>query len=268
MHESVLLKESVDALAVVPGKKYIDATFGAGGHTKAILERGGQVLAIEADPKMVARESANPFALNSKLIQGNFRDIQTIAQKNGFEEVDGILMDLGISSLHLDDDNRGFSFKDPNAPLDMRLNIETQGVRAADLLNSLDKAQLTVLLESKSLAQKVVNYRANKPFETVRDLLALFESRKRGKIHPATLAFMNLRIAVNSELENLREVLPKAYEILKKGGKLAVISFHSGEDRIVKEFFKDKNGEFLTPSREEIERNPRARSAKLRVITK
>jgi len=268
MHESVLLSESIEALKVVPGGEYIDATFGAGGHTKAILQKGGKVLAIEADPRMIARESTNPFAPNAKLVQGNFKDMAIIAAKNGFEHVNGILMDLGISSLHLDSDDRGFSFKDPNARLDMRLNTETQGVRAADLLNSLDKAQLAVLLESKSLAQKTLEFRTKKPFETVGDLLTLFESKKRGKIHPATLTFMNLRIAVNSELENLKETLPRAYEILKKGGRLVVITFHSGEDRIVKEFFKDKDGEFITPSEEEVARNPRARSAKLRVITK
>lgn len=266
MHESVLLKEAVDALHVQKGRKYIDATLGAGGHTEEILRRGGQVLGIEADPKMLEIARKRVGKACPTLFLGNFRDIASIAHKHGFGKVSGVLFDLGISSVHLDSDDRGFSFRDPAAPLDMRLNPETQGVTAADLVNSLNVAQLAEMLESKALARKVVELRKIKKFSTVGDLLTLFENKKRGRIHPATQVFMNLRIAVNSEYENLKAALPQAFELLDEGGRLVVISFHSGEDRIVKNFFKRSS--LILPSSQEVALNPRARSAKMRVLTK
>lgn len=269
MHKSVLLSEAVEALHVENGKKYIDATLGAGGHTLEILRRGGKVLGIEADPKMLAiatlRLGATEWQARMKLVLGNFRDIASIAHSHGFGRVSGILFDLGISSYHLDEDQRGFSFKDPGAPLDMRINPETQGVTAADLLNSLDTTQLTKLFESKGIARKVVEFRKVKNFSTVGDLLTLF-GPKRKRVHPATKAFMMLRIAVNSEYDSLSSALPQAVELLEKGGRLVVISFHSGEDRIVKKYFV--RSDLILPNEEEIARNPRARSARMRVLTK
>ena len=182
MHTSVLLKESVDSLHIQNGAKYIDATLGAGGHTEEILRRGGLVLGIEADPKMLEIARKRVGEACPTLFLGNFRDIASIAHEHGFEKVSGVLFDLGISSVHLDSDPRGFSFRNPNASLDMRLNTEAQGVTAADLLNSLDKTQLTILFESKLIAQKVVESRKNKPFESVGDFLSLF-GQKWGKIH-------------------------------------------------------------------------------------
>lgn len=271
-HIPVLLNESIDALKVEPGKRYIDATFGAGGHTKEILKRGGEVLSIEFDPKMIKRfgESLE----GARVVEGNFVNIDKIAKENGFHDVDGVLFDLGISSVHLDSDERGFSFKNEDAPLDMRLSPEFQGVTAADLLNSLPKSALAQMFEfgmnrhkALDLSSKIIKEREEKKFETVGDLLDIVGRERRGKIHSGTKAFMALRIAVNSELANLSEALPKAYGLLKSGGVLAVITFHSGEDRVVKEFKKDLQ-ELILPSDEEISENPRSRSAKLRIIKK
>lgn len=284
MHESVLLKESIEALHIQKGERYIDATLGAGGHAVEILSRGGVVLGIEADPGILSlaeeqvRNACPPHKMifaGFKSVLGNFKDIASLARAAGFERVSGVLFDLGISSIHLDTDKRGFSFKDPSAPLDMRLNPEVQGVRASDLLNSLDKTQLSELFESVEMARKVISCRAVKPFEKVGDFLSVFPKRRSGKTHPATKAFMMLRIAVNSEYENLQSGLPQAFGLLEKGGGLCVISFHSGEDRLVKNYFRSieetgeaKLAELVLPTDEEVYKNPRARSARLRVAYK
>lgn len=279
MHKSVLIREVIDFLHIQNNERFIDATLGAGGHTLEILKAGGRVLGIEADPKMlsIAREKIADLKLidRASLVSGNFRNIARIAGENGFDQVEGILMDLGISSVHLDDDGRGFSFKNPQSKLDMRLDPDIQGLTAADLLNSLDKSQLAGLFGSKSLALKVIDFRTVMPFQTVGDFLSLFNQKSSKRIHPATKAFMALRIAVNSELDNLEIALPQAFELLKAGGRLAVISFHSGEDMIVKEFFKNKVAQgnanasgLITPSDEEVIGNARSRSAKLRGLIK
>ncbi len=275
MHEPVLVSEVIDYLHIQNNAQYIDATLGAAGHSLEILKRGGMVLGIEADPAMLKFSKKRVGEACPTLVLGNFRDIAKIARGSGFTNVSGILFDLGISSIHFDTDARGFSFKDPSSPLDMRLNPEVQAVTAADLLNSLDQTQLTNLFESSRLARDVVNARKFKKFALVGDLLSLFEGKTRGKIHPATKAFMDLRIAVNSELDNIAEALPDAFDLLAKGGKLCVISFHSGEDRIVKENFRRlvdqgiaEATDLILPSQSEVERNPRSRSAKMRVLTK
>lgn len=274
MHEPVLVHEVLDYLHIQKDARYIDATLGAGGHTLEIIKRGGKVLGIETDPRMleVARKRVGEAC--PTLVLGNFRNILSLATQNGWTNVDGILFDLGISSLHFDSDDRGFSFKDPDQPLDMRLNPNTQGVTAADLLNSLDQTQLSILFESQGIAKQVANRRKIMPFAKVGDLLSLFPGRF-GKTHPATKAFMDLRIAVNSELESIELALPGAFELLGKNGKLCVISFHSGEDRLVKNFARDMElagkaqaTDLILPTVEEISRNPRARSAKMRVIYK
>lgn len=292
-HKPVLLHEVVKALHIKKGAQYIDATLGAGGHTIEILKMGGHVLGIDADPGMIeiARrqiEAACPvrkenFSDSFKAVLGNFKDVDKIARDEGFSQVTGVIFDLGVSSVHFDDLTRGFSFKNPEAPLDMRLDRKSQAVLAADLLNTLREDQLLELFStsfdfgvSRGLAKKIIKIREGKPFAKVSDLLsAVSFLKKTGNIHPATKVFMALRIAVNTELMNIAETLPKAFKLLVPGGVLAVISFHSGEDRIVKNFFREREKESLgkaqdriVPSKEEILRNSRARSAVLRVFIK
>lgn len=289
-HETVLTKETVEALHIEKGGKYIDATLGNAGHSLEILKFGGQVLGIDMDPKMLeiskkrAEENA-PRGCTYNFVEGNFTRIDEIAQKNNWNGVDGILFDLGVTNLHLTDLERGFSFANPNAELDMRTNPEAQGVKGSDLLNILREDQLKSLFEitldpgaSKWLAGRVLHSRAGKPIKTVGDFLEICEGLKAKKtgINEATLPFLAVRIAVNSELSNLEEVLPKAFNLLKKGGRLVFISFHSGEDALVKNFFKSKvkegsrmiNFKPITASAEELGRNKRARSAKMRILEK
>jgi len=292
MHESVLLDEAVKELHIIQNEKYIDATLGAGGHSIQIINQGGVVLGIEADSQMLelarnaVAEACPPLkSLEGRFTakQGNFRNIDTLAQSAGFDKVSGILYDLGISNLHFDN-LRGFSFQHPDDLLDMRLDPESQGVTAADLLNSLPVSQLKVLFsvsvgknKSIQLSSEIVRRRMRKSFQTVGDLLELFPRSSAQKIHPATTAFMALRIAVNDELTTLAESLPKALSLLRRDGLLVVISFHSGEDRIVKTFFSHFEtqalGEILTKkpivaTKGELQKNPKARSAKLRSIKK
>jgi len=318
IHESVLVDEVINVLGLTgfahskyQARKYIDATLGGGGISLEIIRRGGNVLGIDNDESMleVAKERLKEVPLRSskksyggsvtcptpdqesvwgsfKLIHGNFANIKEIAGNEGFLDVYGIIFDLGISNLHYEDIERGFSFKNPKAFLDMRLNPKTQNVRASDLLNSLRLDQLVELFsvvlgkkESKRLAAKIILAREIKKIETVGDFLNILGSKisYNKKIHPASLPFLALRIAVGSELDNLKKALPSSFELLNKGGKLVVISFHSAEDRIVKRFFKDKvldgSAKLFTKKpiiakEEEILRNPKARSAKLRVMTK
>lgn len=271
-HESVMVREVIKNLHIKNQAKYIDATLGTGGHTIEIAENGGVVLGIEADPKMLelAKVRLKDSRPTPKLVQGNFIDIDKIAKKEGFDKVSGILFDLGVTNLHLTSDSRGFSFGDPDSDLDMRLNLDTQGVKASDLINALREDQLVDLFSqtmdagsTRWLVNRIIQMR---PVSTVGDFLNIC-SGLRGKpgLNSATLPFLALRIAVNNELDNLEEVLPKAYELLEVGGNLIVISFHSGEDRIVKKF---GDSVLIYPKDDEISGNPRARSAKMRVIKK
>ena len=289
VHEPVMLPEVIEGLHIKTDGKYIDGTLGAGGHTIQILKNGGQVLGIDADESMIEIAIANIHTAcpdleeNFQVVNGNFKDIKKIAEELHFSPVDGVLLDLGISSKHLDDDQRGFSFKDPNAPLDMRLDTKAQSVTAAQLLNALRHDQLNAMFElgmtppeARKWANRVTRSREQKPFGTVADMLAIAPAKTTG-IHPATKAFMALRIAVNTEYENLTLGLQGAFDILKPEGRLVVIAFHSGEDRIVKSYFKEKvaGGEAetpgdqpLIPSVTEVESNPRSRSAKVRILIK
>jgi 16S rRNA (cytosine1402-N4)-methyltransferase len=297
LHESVLVSEVVEALHInksgksgLPAGRYIDATLGNGGHTIEILKNGGQVLGIDLDPKMIeiaekrlGGEAVPPSRW--KLVQGNFVNIDRIAEENNWKSVSGILFDLGVTNLHLKDLERGFSFENSEASLDMRIDQKTQGVGAADLLNVLREDQLTdlfnVTLEpgaAKWITGRIVHARSAKTITTVGDMLEICEGLKTGKtgLNVATLPFLALRIAVNAELSNLEEVLPKAFDLLASGGRLVVISFHSGEDAIVKNFFKKKTFEGaktittkpVLAGSEEIEINRRSRSAKMRVLQK
>lgn len=286
-HESVLVREVVEGLHIKSGHKYIDATLGNGGHTLEILGLGGKVLGIELDPEMLkVAEKRIGKNENIKLVHGNFVNIDEIAKKAGFNPVSGILFDLGVTNTHLKDLERGFSFENPEAELDMRIDPETQGVKAKDLLNVLREDQLRAMFEAtldlgpaKWITGRVLHSRAVKLIATVGDMLEVCEGLKTGKkaLSEATLPFLALRIAVNSELDNLRGALPKAFEILEKGGRMVVISFHSKEDEIVKDFFKEKSLESgaklitfkpVMAKEAEISGNRRARSAKMRILEK
>lgn len=299
-HNPVMLNEIIHFLDVKKGGWYIDCNLGGGGHTEAILNAGGRVLGIDLDIDAI-KEVANNHNLkidlddtyfqaiseNLILIQSNFSKISSISSKflPGLSPL-GILFDLGISSYQLETASRGFSFQS-NGPLDMRMD-RSEEVTATDLVNGLYEKELADIFRkygeesfSKPIARKIIEYRSQKKIETIDELVKIILSVKHvnqmKRIHPATKVFQALRIAVNDELNNLREILPKALEILQPGGKLAVISFHSLEDKIVKNFMKDEEEKcrvtILTqkphvPTEEEIKYNPRSRSAKLRVAKK
>lgn len=279
-HQSVMVNEVVLHLNISAHSKtrlqagrFIDATVGTGGHSQAIIDSGGEVLGLEVDPKML--RIAKKRLPKASLVLANFVNIDRIAKIKGFVPVDGILFDLGVSNIHLKDDDRGFSFSKKDQLLDMRLNPKVQKVKASDLLNILDSTQLTKLFsevmkypDAKKLAKRVVEVR---PILTVGELKKLcYGVGKKKGLDSATLPLLALRIATNSELENLEEVLPKAYELLKPGGKLLVITFHSAEVEIVKKFNKSasRQSKLELPSKDEVSTNPRARSAKLWIIQK
>ena len=294
-HVPVLLKEAIELLQVKRGEKYIDATLGGGGHTKAILEAGGIVLGIDVDPEALdfVRKNQESSLKNQALIlvRGNFRNIDKIAHLNNFKNVSGILFDLGVSSHQIDTPERGFSFL-KQGPLDMRMDKDSS-LTAEILINLLKKGELYDIFNrlgqerrSRAISNSIIRTRRIKAIKTTEDLAKIVEEvygYKNGKVSDFTKNLVNkkvfqaLRIAVNSELENLKEALPKALYLLKEKGRVAVISFHSLEDGIVKKTFKDfeekKMGRIITKkpieaSEEEIKANPRAKSAKLRVFEK
>ena len=272
-HEPVMVEEVLAHLN--KAKSVIDATLGTGGHSLKLLESGVKILGIESDPEILEIGKERLNNLNCIMVHGNFKDIDKIAYENGFNKVDGILFDLGVSNLQLMNESRGFSFSNPNAIFDMRIDKENQEVTGAILLNVLRKDQLEKLFSkvldlssARWLTKRVLEKRETKPIGTVGDFLDICEGlRGKARLNPATLPMLAVRIAVNSELENLKEVLPKAYDLLEISGKLLVISFHSGEEEIVKSFSKEFLGP-IKPTMEEINRNPKARSAELFVLTK
>lgn len=285
-HVPVLLKETLEYLAVRPGKTYIDCTLGGGGHTEAILRAGGRVIGIDQDSEAIAHvtERLGEKGANLTLKHSNFAHLQEIALEMGIGKVAGILLDLGVSSHQLGTAERGFSFHLPGK-LDMRMDKETQGVTAADLVAAGSEEELAHIFwnygdESmgRKIARAIVATRAVEPITTTEqlaELVARVKPRKRDShIHPATQVFQALRIAVNSELASLESVIPSAVTLLEKDGRLVIISFHSLEDRMV----KTKLGEYsdlevltkkpVVATDEEIERNPKSRSAKLRAAVK
>lgn len=293
-HSSVLLKEVIEFLKVKKQEKYIDATLGGGGHAKAILELGGIVLGIDVDEEALDYVKKNfKFQISNfklMLAKGNFRNIDKIARLNNFEKVSGILFDLGISSHQIDTPERGFSFL-KEGPLDMRMDKDL-GVTAEALVNILTKGELYDLFNklgqehrAYAISRNIISARRVKAIKTTTELsdIILEAYGIRGEATDYTKNLVNkrvfqaLRMAVNTELENLEEALPKAIELLKKNGRIAVISFHSLEDGIVKKAFRDfekKNmGIIITQkpieaSKEELGENSRARSAKIRVFEK
>lgn len=288
-HIPVMPKEVLDFLEVKRGAWYVDCTLGGGGHTEQILKKGGKVLGIDLDPDAISEVSKKHDSeiKEGKLIleNNNFIHIEQIVKKFNLKEVKGVLFDLGVSSHQLETPERGFSFN-LEAPLDMRMN--QQRISAKDLVNGLHENELVELFLklgeerfAKRIARKIIEKRQIKPIETTNELANIILSvRPRthsDRTHPATRVFQALRIAVNDELNSLKETLPQALEVLEPSGRLIVISFHSLEDRIVKNYFKEweEKGKVkiltkkpVEPSEEEIDRNPRARSGKLRAIEK
>ncbi len=308
MHEGhlpVLVDEVMEMLAPAPGSLHIDTTLGGGGHTERILEASspdGRLLGLDADPAAVARVGTRlgpRYGDRLVLRQANFRELAEVGPAAGFGAVDGCLFDLGLSSFQLADRERGFGFR-AGGPLDMRFD-STQGVPAAELLASLDAAELTALFrrygeepKAPRIARAIIDARRVAPIATAEDLAALIERvlppnpRQPRRTHPATRVFQALRIAVNEELDALLAGLAAALDLLRPGGRLVVLSYHSLEDRIVKRFIQaERRGcvcppelpvcvcgrnprlrlvttPSLTPTASEVAANPRARSARLR----
>ena len=278
-----MLDEVLEQLQPAPGKIIVDGTLGGAGHTRALaakVEPGGFVIALDRDPNVIERAEQELTGLAIKLAQANFCEFAEVLREINVEKVDGVLLDLGLSSDQLADDQRGFSF-DSDGALDLRFDPET-GQPASALVNRMAAEKLADLIyqygeerHSRRIARAIDERRRQRPIETSRDLADIVRRvvpRSRvDKIDPATRTFQALRIAVNDELGSLERVLKELPAYLKPGGRVAIISFHSLEDRRVKEAFRDDprwepvTRKPLTPSEAEIDRNPRSRSAKLRV---
>ncbi len=303
-HIPVMAREVVDALNPRDGGRYLDGTFGAGGYTVALLDRAAcEVIAIDRDPDAIAagQDLARRYAPRLKLIEGRFGDMAELLSAEGVEDVDGVALDLGVSSMQFDQAERGFSFRG-NGPLDMRM--EKRGRSAADIVNQADEAELADIFwrygeerRSRRVAHAIVEQRKTKRFETTGELAEIVRRAvgpsAKDESDPATRSFQALRIAVNDELGELERGLAAAEQVLAPGGRLAVVSFHSLEDRAVKDFVRSRAGRVpapsrhapprehapattlrdlsrkpIEPSRSEIAANPRARSARLRVAEK
>ena len=301
-HQPVLYKEIIHALQPKRRGRYVDGTVGAGGHARGILEAcapDGQLLGLDVDPQALAlaRETLAPYEQRIHLAHASYTTLSAQLKNLQWDSVDGIVLDLGASSMQFDTPERGFSFQN-DAPLDMRFGPHALQT-AAEIVNTFDERELADLIyeygeerDSRKIARAIVNKR---PLHTTRELVAVIEAvspRRGNRVHPATKTFQALRIAVNDELASIKTVLPQAVASLKSGGRLAVISFHSLEDRIVKDFFREQSKDLvnppyeqryaverkaiikevhrkpITPSDEEMKNNPRARSAKLRVAEK
>lgn len=303
-HIAVLLGEVIEHLAVRPGGRYVDATFGGGGHTRAVLEASapdGSLLALDADPAAIARSEGIQRDVGDRFIirQGNFRHLTQIARETGFDEVDGVLFDLGLSSFQFDVRERGFSLHS-ETPLDMRLDPEAGGPTAWDIVNTWDESEIANVIfqygeerRSRRIARAIANQRQRQPIQSNAELAQIVEralgGRRGARIHPATRTLQAIRIAVNQELTALQSGLESAVELLRPGGRLAVISFHSLEDRIVKQYFQRESRNCIcppevpvcqcghtaslrvitrrpiVPGEQERQANPRSTSAKLRV---
>ena len=294
-HVPVLLNESINGLGLKAGGIYVDVTFGGGGHSREILRRlgaDGHLYSFDQDADAERNILANP---NFTFVRSNFRYLKNWMRYYGVEQIDGLLADLGVSSHHFDDETRGFSFRF-EAPLDMRMN-KRAGQTAADILNKADESRLAdifylygELKQARKMAAAIVKARTQKPFETTQDLLSAVGAlipREREKKDTAKL-FQALRIEVNQEMSALRDMLTAATELLRPGGRLSVITYHSLEDRIVKNVMRSGNaegkvekdffgrietpfdtvGKVIQPTAEEQQRNPRSRSAKLRIAEK
>ncbi|MBQ4440426.1 MAG: 16S rRNA (cytosine(1402)-N(4))-methyltransferase RsmH [Kiritimatiellae bacterium] len=297
-HVSVLLREAVDALDVRQGGRYVDGTLGRAGHTREILRRGGEVLGIDRDDEAIAEVSAMGLK-GLKIAKGEHGDLERIAHENGWDEADGVLLDLGVSSPQLDDAGRGFSFL-REGPLDMRMD-RAHGLSAADVVNGWGEQELAEVIwrlgeerGARRVAAAIVKARAGRRIETTAELAEIVERAigRHGGHHPATRTFQALRMAVNDELGELERALDGALRLVKRGGRIAVITFESLTDTVVKRRFAAHAGREVSlqgggsrwegerprvrivsrkavkASENEILNNPRSRSAKLRVIEK
>ncbi len=303
-HIPVLRREVLEGLNVRAGGWYLDATVGGGGHAAAILEAtvpDGRLLGLDRDPEAAARAAARlrPFGERAQIVHASYDRLNEVLRDAGIPSLDGVLFDLGFSSWQVDDPERGFAFR-ADGPLDMRFDPQSGGPTAGDLVNGLTEAELTDLLRrygeephSRRIAHAIVAARPIRSTGHLADVIMATVGRSRkDRLHPATRTFQALRIAVNRELETLAQALPQAVAALHPGGRLAVITFHSLEDRLVKQFLKQEERgcicppeapvctcgrmptlKILTrkpvvPDAEEIAANPRSRSAKLRVAVK
>ncbi|MDD5221448.1 MAG: 16S rRNA (cytosine(1402)-N(4))-methyltransferase RsmH [Candidatus Pacebacteria bacterium] len=295
MHTPVLQKKILEGLSPKPNENFIDATFGFGGHATDILKRirpNGKLIGIEIDPAEIKTfkedNSFNQEALDRLiLVNDSYVNLSKIAKENDLR-INGILFDLGLSSWHFEKSNRGFSFRKDEA-LDMRFNPEKNQLTAFEIVNYYKEDQIEKILKefaqedlSKIIARNIIKARDVRPIRTTSDLLAIIMNNlpkwyKRRKIHPATKTFQALRMAVNNELETIRKGIEEGVGTLEKNGRIAVISFHSLEDKIIKEMFKDKESEGklkiitkkpITAKFNEVKANPRSRSAKLRIAIK
>lgn len=300
VHKSVLFDESIQALQLDKSKIVADGTAGGGGHSREIAKRAGRLIAIDQDPDAITvlHERLSEFK-NVTIVQDNFSNIKNILSSLDIKGIDGFLLDLGVSSFQLDNGNRGFSFH-KDAPLDMRMS--KSGLSAYDVVNTYDERSLADIIYrygeekySRSIAKNIVLKRSEKPIKTTFELVDIIRNsmpaKELKKGHPARKTFQAIRIEVNGELESLKNALDNAFDCLNPGGIIAVITFHSLEDRIVKEKFADwtrgctcpkefpvcvcgnkPKGELLfkskTPSEKELEENPRARSSRLRAFKK
>lgn len=288
-HKPVLLKEVLEFLLPKSDQSFIDATVGQAGHAYELIsmaQPGGRLLGIDRDTNnlKIAKSKLKTFGSRAILVQGSYSQVDKLAKENNFSAVDAILVDLGYSSAHIDEGERGFSFQ-KEGPLDMRYDLK-QSLTAGEIVNTWEEDALARIFRqlgeekyARQIARIIVKTRKQGGFQTTTQLAELIKKIKSrsGKIHPATLVFQALRIAVNHELEELEIALPKFISLLRPGGKLAIISFHSLEDRTVKRFFveKQKSKEIKIKTKKptiatlrEKKLNPRARSAKLRVIEK
>ena len=282
-HVPVLLNEVLEMVNPKPGDFIIDGTVGEGGHGKEIIKRiepKGMFLGIDWDESQAKRARENIISKNAKvvIIQGNYRNIPGIQKKEGLPKADGLLLDLGFSSAHLLS-GRGFSFQ-RDEPLDMRYDEKAGGESAKDVINKYAERALAEIFwkygeekKAREFAKHISEERKKRPIDTTGVLVRIIGEKKTSKIHPATKIFQALRIYINKELENLESVLGNIPEILKPGGRVAIITFHSLEDRVVKQYFKTFeeqgvgkriNKKVIKPTREEVLQNPRSRSAKLR----
>ena len=282
-HTPVLLKEVVAQLQPHDGGVYVDATVGGGGHATEVLHASvpdGRLIGLDWDDEALAasREKLSEWGARVKLVRANFAELEEALMNVGVTAVDGIVFDLGVSSRQFDEPTRGFSFQHEGA-LDMRMD-RRQGTPASEILRTASERELADIFylygeerRSRAIARRIVAERLRTPIETTTQLANLLGPRI-GKIHPATRVFQALRIYVNDELENLKRGLEAGARVLKSGGRMAVISFHSLEDRIVKRYFRETSTlqiitrKPVTATEEELKRNPRARSAKLRVAEK
>lgn len=294
IHKTVMLKEVIEYLDPKQGQMFVDGTANGGGHTFALAEKvvpDGKVIAIEWDKdifdNLKNKVEGSEFKNNISVANDNYANLKDIISQNGVNNIDGMVLDLGFSSLHLESSGRGFSFQ-KDEPLDMRYS-QGQELTAYGIVNGWSEEDIARILRdygeerfSYKIAKTIHDQRKREKISTTNDLVKVIERAvpafyRRGKIHCATRTFQALRIAVNGELDNVERVLPQIVEALKSGGRVAIISFHSLEDRIVKNFFKDdaKEGKLkiitkkpIVASDEEMKENPRSRSAKLRVAEK